>query len=99
MSLYLQAMTTGRVDAVKAIKDNFKITKSFGYVQPYVPVVQQPEVKAVWIPVHKSDQDADTLVGGHWVYVMVRNSRWFIESQENGSGKIPVIIPFKESVK
>lgn len=89
---YLSAMAGGRQDAVKTIQENLKLTKSYGYVQPYVPVISAPLVKRVWCPNHKSKKDADTLVAGHWVYVMVQGPKWFIETQE-GPGKIPVIVP------
>lgn len=99
ISIYLQAMGAGRIDAVKAIKENLKISKSFGYVQPYVPVVEQPDVRAIFLPAHKSKYDPNTLVSGHWVYVMVRGPRWFIDTQTDQKGKIPVIVPYKEKIK
>src|SRR3989338_93941 len=92
INTYLAAMSAGRQDAEQTIKENLRLTKSYGYVQPYVPVISAPLVKRIWCPNHKSKKDADTLVAGHWVYVMVRGPKWFIETQE-GPGKFPVIVP------
>ena len=92
INTYLASMSAGRKDAAEAIKENLRLTKSYGYVQPYVPVISAPLVKRIWCPNHKSKKDADTLVAGHWVYVMVRGPKWFIETQE-GPGKFPVIVP------
>ena len=95
INTYLASMSAGRKDAAEAIKENLRLTKSYGYVQPYVPVISAPLVKRIWCPNHKSKKDADTLVAGHWVYVMVRGPKWFIEIQE-GPGKFPVIVPRAE---
>ena len=92
INTYLAAMSAGRQDAEQTIKENLRLTKSYGYVQPYVPVISAPLVKRIWCPNHKSKIDKDTLIAGHWVYVMVRGPKWFIETQE-GPGKISVIVP------
>jgi len=64
-----------------------------------VPVVEPADVRMVWIPPHKSKKDPNTLVGGHWVYVVVRESGWFIDAEDPDKGKMPLIIPYKESAK
>lgn len=64
-----------------------------------MPVVQQPDVRAIFLPAHKSKYDPNTLVSGHWVYVMVRGPKWFIDTQTDQKGKIPVIVPSKEKTK
>ena len=97
MAAYLDAVSSGRFDAVNYIKDNLKLNKTFGYVKPYVPVVEPAVVRMVWIPAHKSKDAPDALVGGHWVYVMVKQSQWFIDTQEENKAKIPIIIPYKEN--
>ena len=99
LSSYLEAVSAGRTDAVNYIKENLKIGQAFGYVKPYVPVVEPADVRMVWIPPHKSKKDPNTLVGGHWVYVVVRESGWFIDAEAPGKGKLPLIIPYKESAK
>ena len=55
MDVYMEALSGGRVDAVNYIKENLKISKAFGYVKPYVPVVTPADVRMVWLPAHKSN--------------------------------------------
>ena len=99
MDVYLEAVSSGRVDAGNYIKENLKINKAFGYVKPYVPVVEPLDVRMVWLPAHKSKYSPEVLVSGHWVYIMVRESRWFIDTQAQGNVKIPLIVPYKEDNK
>lgn len=99
MDIYLQALSSGRRDAVEFIRNNLKVNKAFGYVKPYVPVVEPAAVRLIWLPAHKSKYDSNTLVSGHWVYVMLNPNRWFIDSQANDKGTISVIVPHKEGVK
>jgi len=96
---YLAAVSSGKTDAANYIKENLKINKAFGYVKPYAPVVEPADVRMVWIPPHKSKQDPNTLVSGHWVYIMVRNERWFIDTLVPDKIKIPLLIPYKEDNK
>lgn len=96
---YLAAVSSGRADAVNYIKENLKVNQAFGYVKPYVPVVEPADVRMVWLPAHKSKYSSEVLISGHWVYIMVRESRWFIDSQSQGEAKIPLIIPYKEENK
>lgn len=44
---------------------------------PYVPLVDPPRVQRVWIPAYVND--AGDLVAGHWIYLMLRSSRWFLD--------------------
>ena len=92
---YLSAVSSGRTDSASYIRENLKINQAFGYVRPYVPVMEQADVRSVWIPAHKSKEDPNTLISGHWVYIVVRESRWFIDAQKNSNVKIPLIIPYK----
>ena len=94
---YLEAVSKGRTDSADYIRDNLKIGKAFGYVKPYAPVITAPDVRLVWIPPHKSKEDPNTLIMGHWVYIVVRESRWFIDSQKDSKVKIPLIVPYKET--
>jgi len=96
---YLKAISKGRLDSANFIKENLKVDKAFGYVKPYAPVVEPPDVRGVWIPPHKSKEDPNTLVSGHWVYIVVRGSRWFIDAQSSDKAHIPLVIPYKESIK
>jgi len=97
--VYLEAVSGGRTDAVNYIKENLKIDKAFGYVKPYVPVVEPADVRMVWLPAHKSKSSPEVLVSGHWVYIMVKDSRWFIDAQAKSEVKVPLIIPYKEDTR
>ena len=96
---YLEAVSKGRADSAGYIRENLKMNQAFGYVKPYAPVVEPADVRLVWIPPHKSKDDSNTLVSGHWVYIVVRQSRWFIDAQSGDKVKIPIVIPYKESNK
>lgn len=99
MDVYLGAVSSGRADAVNYIKENLRVNQAFGYVKPYVPVVEPADVRLVWLPAHKSKYSPEVLVSGHWVYIMVKEPRWFIDSQTQGEVKIPLIVPYKETIK
>ena len=96
---YLEAVSSGRADSANYIRQNLKLSQAFGYVKPYAPIVEPADVRLVWIPAHKSKDDAFTLISGHWVYIMVKQSRWFIDEQYKDKAKIPIIIPYKETQK
>ena len=96
---YLNAISQGRSDSASFIRENLKINKAFGYVKPYAPVIRQADVRLVWVPVHKSKDDPEALVSGHWVYIMVKEAGWFIDSETSDKVHIPLIIPYKESNK
>jgi len=93
---YLDAVSAGRADTADYIRENFKINQGFGYVKPYVPVVEPADVRMVWIPPHKSKNDPNTLVAGHWVYIVVKESGWFIDAKDSDKVRIPLIVPYKE---
>jgi hypothetical protein len=95
----MEAVSNGKTDAVTYIKENLKIDKAFGYVKPYVPVVEPADVRMVWLPAHKSQYAPEVLVSGHWVYIMVKDSRWFIDAQSKTEAKIPLIVPYKDIEK
>jgi len=99
MDAYLDAASAGRADSANYIKENLKINQAFGFVKPYVSVVLPADVRLVWIPAHKSKENSSALVSGHWVYIMVKPARWFIDAQEKDKAKIPLIIPYKEGGK
>lgn len=44
---------------------------------PYVPLVDPPRVQRVWIPAYVNN--AGDLVAGHWIYLMLRPSGWFLD--------------------
>ena len=53
---------------------------ALGPEEPYLPLVQPPEVQRVWITAHLND-DGD-LIAGHWVYVMLESSQWFLKAYQ-----------------
>lgn len=99
MDVYLEAVSSGRADSANYIKENLKINQAFGYVKPYVPVVQPADVRLVWVPTHKSKSSSEVLVSGHWVYLMVKEPRWFIDTIESDKVKVPLIVPYREQDK
>ena len=50
-----------------------------GSEAPYVPVMKPPRVQRVWTPAYVND--AGDLVSGHWVYLELRPSRWFLDDE------------------
>ena len=93
---YLAAISNGREDSASFIRENLKMNQAFGYTKPYAPVMEPADVRLVWIPSHKSKEDPNTLVSGHWVYIVVRGPRWFVDAGKAGNAKIPLIMPYKE---
>lgn len=79
-------------DAERSIEKDLKQQKIFGYVKPYIPVIEGPVVRKVWVPDHRAQDDAAVLVGGHWVYLMVEGPKWFTQEQTSDV-QMPVIVP------
>jgi hypothetical protein len=71
----------------------FNLGAQMGYVKPYLPVFQQPKVAKVWIPSHKSKDDSNVLVAGHWVFVMVEQPQWFVDQETSDHLTVPIIVP------
>ena len=92
MDIYANSTGQAQKDVAQFIEKNLREQKTFGYVKPYIPVVNEPEVRKVWIPDHKSEDNSDVMIAGHWVYVMIRPPTWFIEG-ETVETKFPVIVP------
>jgi hypothetical protein len=62
---------------------------TFGTGQPAMPVVVPPDVRRVWVPTHENAEGE--LVAGHWVFLRVRDFRWFLEpgpARGPGSGAL-----------
>ena len=92
--IYRQSMGDAKEDVGKFVAEHLKEQKTFGYVKPYVPVIEPPVVKKVWVPDHKSQEDAGVLIAGHWVYLMIQGPKWFID-EEVKENAVPIIIPGK----
>lgn len=46
---------------------------------PYVPVMKPPRVQRAWTPAYVND--TGDLVSGHWVYLLLKPSRWFLDDE------------------
>lgn len=62
---------------------------------PYVPVVTPPEIARIWIYDHVTP--SNDLVVGHWIFVRLKEERWYIEdqwgdspTQQQGNRKLPL---------
>lgn len=51
---------------------------------PYIPVITPAEILKVWIYDHISP--SDDMVVGHWIFLKLRNERWYIEDTINNTG-------------
>lgn len=65
------------VDAVPSVV----LSVPLGVVKPYLPVIIPPRVIKVWVPAHILKENRDIMVGGHWSFVMLDKTRWFIEGE------------------
>ena len=92
MDIYSQSMGQSQKDVAQFIEHNLTEQKTFGYVKPYIPVMNGPVVRKVWVPDHKAQDDADVMVAGHWSYVMIQPPAWFIDGK-SADTRLPVIIP------
>ena len=52
---------------------------AIGPEAPYVPVMRPPRVQRVWTPAYVNE--AGDLVSGHWVYLELQPSRWFLADE------------------
>ena len=71
----LHAEMGSRSDPVEAPK----LTPSpaaLGPEAPYLPLVQPPEVRRVWVTAHLNE--AGDMIAGHWVYLMLEPSQWYL---------------------
>ena len=57
---------------------------------PYLPLVQPPEVKRVWVTAHLNEQG--DLIAGHWVYLMLEPSQWYLRGY-TGQRKLELKLP------
>lgn len=90
--VYHRSSDVVRQDIRSFAEERFKEEKRFGYVTPYIPIVNQAEVRKVWVPDHKDKDDPDVMIAGHWVYLMVRPASWFID-ERTAQERVSVIVP------
>lgn len=89
--IYRNAEKQGKYDAIKVIAHQLKIHNALGYVKPYVPVLNSPIVKKAWVVPHETKDGS--LIGGYWVYIIVKKPSWYIKTpQMNMPGiRIPYV--------
>ena len=61
---------------------------------PYLPLVQPPNVKRVWVTAHLNE--AGDMIAGHWVYLMLEPSSWLLKGYEGPKSlelKLPARAP------
>ena len=69
---------------------------ALGPEAPYLPLVEPPDVKRVWITAHLNE--AGDLIAGHWAYLMLRPSSWHLryEGPREFRLRLPVAPPKAE---
>ena len=68
-----------RHDAVKAPELDAS-PAALGPEVPYLPLVQPPEVRRVWVTAHLNGEG--DMISGHWVYLMLEPSSWLLRYRE-----------------
>ena len=61
---------------------------------PYLPLVQPPDVRRVWVTAHLN-QEGD-MIAGHWVYLMLEPSSWLLRYR--GPRKLELQLPARVPV-
>ncbi|MEI8011802.1 MAG: hypothetical protein WCI27_04890 [Candidatus Omnitrophota bacterium] len=64
-----------------------------GAVRPYWPVYAPPRIRKVWVPAHVAGHSRDTLVAGHWAFLMVEEPHWYIERHDDDTAGTRMIVP------
>ena len=62
---------------------------------PYLPLVQPPEVRRVWVTAHLNE--AGDMIAGHWVYLMLEPSSWLLKGY-TGPKKLQLKLPARAPV-
>ena len=68
---------------------------ALGPEAPYLPLVQPPQVQRVWITAHLNE--AGDLIAGHWVYLMLESSQWFLRDYQ-GPEELRLKLPARAPV-
>ena len=67
---------------------------ALGPEAPYLPLVQPPEVRRVWVTAHLNE--AGDMIAGHWVYLMLEPSQWYLRGYKGPQDlklKLPARVP------
>lgn len=81
MDIYLKTRKMASEDVAAKIRKDLTLKKAYGYVKPYVPILDPPEVRMIWIPAHMAEGSDHAMVAGHWVYLKIRESEFYIQGQ------------------
>jgi hypothetical protein len=73
-----QATAPSRASLGESLRAGFQRPGTLGPGQPAAPVLVPPDVRRVWVPTHENNEGA--LIAGHWVFLRVRDFRWFLEA-------------------
>ena len=68
---------------------------AFGPEAPYLPLVQPPNVRRVWVTAHLNE--AGDLITGHWVYLMLEPSSWLLKDYE-GPKRLELRLPARAPI-
>ncbi|MDE0207874.1 MAG: TraV family lipoprotein [Candidatus Tectomicrobia bacterium] len=90
----LHAAMGSRRDAVQAPALEAS-PAALGPEVPYLPLVQPPEVRRVWVTAHLNE--AGDMIAGHWVYLMLEPSQWYLRGY-TGQRKLELKLPARVPV-
>jgi len=91
----LHAAMGSRRDAVRAPALEAS-PAALGPEVPYLPLVQPPDVRRVWVTAHLNE--AGDLIAGHWVYLMLEPSSWYLRGY-SGQRKLELQLPARVPVQ
>jgi hypothetical protein len=73
-----RATAAGRAPLSESLRAGLQGPGTFGTGQPAAPVLVPPDVRRVWVPTHENAEGE--LIAGHWVFLRVRDFRWFLDA-------------------
>jgi hypothetical protein len=73
-----RATAASRPSLGESLRAGLEGPGTFGIEPPGAPVLVPPDVRRVWVPTHENAEGE--LIAGHWVFLRVRDFRWFLES-------------------
>ena len=91
----LHAAMGSRRDAVQAPALESS-SAALGPEVPYLPLVQPPEVRRVWVTAHLNSEG--DMIAGHWVYLMLEPSQWYLRGY-TGQRKLELQLPGRVPVE
>jgi Type IV conjugative transfer system lipoprotein (TraV) len=73
-----RATAASRTSLGESLRAGLEGPGTFGIEPPGAPVLVPPDVRRVWVPTHENAEGE--LIAGHWVFLRVRDFRWFLDS-------------------